>query len=269
MANTQRILNTRIVLRNDTKNNWNAVKNTAVLSKGEIGIEIDTNLIKIGDGVKTWAELDYFGGDLSDYYTKEEVEALVSGVPSTDLSGYYKKSEVDALLKAEEDARKAKDESIDAAIELLTNGAGTDVIDSVNELIDYVTTHGPEVTKMQEDIAANAAAIEGKVSKDGDKVLSDNNFTDALLSKLNGIEANANKYVLPTDVVKDSSYRHITVTSTSVSDGANTFTKYNDSALQNRVSTLEGKKNVEFYEAEQPDTSEEVYVLYCGNAAGL
>ena len=248
MANTQRILNTRIVLRNDTKNNWDAVKNSAILSKGEIGIEIDTNLMKIGDGVKTWAELDYFGGDLSDYYTKEEVAAL---------------------LKAEEDARKAKDESIDAAIELLTNGAGTDVIDSVNELIDYVTTHGPEVIKMQEDIAANAAAIETKVTKEEGKGLSDNNFTDALLNKLNGIEANANKYVLPSDVVKDSSYRHITVTSTSVSDGTNTFTKYNDSALQNRVSTLEGKKNVEFYEADQPDTSEEVYVLYCGNAAGL
>lgn len=36
------------------------------------------------------------------------------------------------------------------------------------------------------------------VQKDGDKVLSANDFTDELLAKLNGIEAEANKYVHPT-----------------------------------------------------------------------
>ena len=40
--------------------------------------------------------------------------------------------------------------------------------------------------------------IKGKfVGKDGDKVLSDNNFTDELKTKLEGIENNANKYTLP------------------------------------------------------------------------
>ena len=53
--------NTRIVSRNDTSSNWNTAN--PLLLKGEIGIEIDTNKIKIGDGVKQWQELDYFGGD--------------------------------------------------------------------------------------------------------------------------------------------------------------------------------------------------------------
>ena len=57
-------INTRIVLRNDTSANWEAVKNEATLMVGEMGIETDTGLFKIGkeksEGVLcTWAELEY------------------------------------------------------------------------------------------------------------------------------------------------------------------------------------------------------------------
>ena len=51
------VLNTKIVSRNDTAANW-TTKNP-VLLKGELGIEIDTNLIKIGNGTATWTELPY------------------------------------------------------------------------------------------------------------------------------------------------------------------------------------------------------------------
>ena len=43
-----KILKTRIVLKNDTAENWS--NSTGVLLKGEIGIEIDTRKFKIGDG---------------------------------------------------------------------------------------------------------------------------------------------------------------------------------------------------------------------------
>ena len=55
------ILNTRVILRNDSTANWEAHSNV-VLYKGEIGIEFLTDnsvKMKVGDGVKTWAELDY------------------------------------------------------------------------------------------------------------------------------------------------------------------------------------------------------------------
>ncbi len=55
MPNTT--LKTKLVIRNDSAENW-ATKNP-VLLKGELGIEIDTNLFKIGDGVSTWAALAY------------------------------------------------------------------------------------------------------------------------------------------------------------------------------------------------------------------
>lgn len=59
-------LNTRIVLRNDSTANW-LENSSVVLMKGEVGIEFLANdkvKIKIGDGVKTWDELEYFGSDV-------------------------------------------------------------------------------------------------------------------------------------------------------------------------------------------------------------
>lgn len=50
-------LNTRIVLRNDTAAKW--LENNPVLLMGEAGVETDTGLMKIGNGVSTWAALDY------------------------------------------------------------------------------------------------------------------------------------------------------------------------------------------------------------------
>lgn len=51
--------NVKIQLRNDVKGTWES--RNPVLSKGEFGIEIDTNKFKIGDGIKTWDKLSYAG----------------------------------------------------------------------------------------------------------------------------------------------------------------------------------------------------------------
>ena len=55
MPNT--ILKTRLIIKNDSAENW-TTKNP-VLLKGELGIEIDTNLFKIGNGTSAWAALPY------------------------------------------------------------------------------------------------------------------------------------------------------------------------------------------------------------------
>lgn len=56
--------NTRIVLRNDSTAKWLENKDQ-VLLKGELGVEFEADggvKIKIGDGEKTWEQLEYFGG---------------------------------------------------------------------------------------------------------------------------------------------------------------------------------------------------------------
>lgn len=60
-------INTRIILRNDSSANW-LTNESQVLLKGEVGIEFLTDgtvKMKVGDGTKTWGELDYFGGSES------------------------------------------------------------------------------------------------------------------------------------------------------------------------------------------------------------
>ena len=61
----EKILKTRILLRNDETANWLKHQNT-VLGKGEAGVEFLANgktKIKIGDGVKKWSELPYVDGE--------------------------------------------------------------------------------------------------------------------------------------------------------------------------------------------------------------
>ena len=60
----EKTINTRIQLRNDLASNWNS-KNPR-LNKGEIGIEIDTRKMKVGDGTTTWNALSYMGADAND-----------------------------------------------------------------------------------------------------------------------------------------------------------------------------------------------------------
>ena len=64
MANetTERVLESRIQLRNDTAENWAAAN--PVLLKGEIGIELDTRKIKVGDGTTDWESLKYLSDDI-------------------------------------------------------------------------------------------------------------------------------------------------------------------------------------------------------------
>jgi hypothetical protein len=47
----------QIQLRNDTAANWD--ETDPILAQGEMGIETDTRLFKIGDGVNNWSDLEY------------------------------------------------------------------------------------------------------------------------------------------------------------------------------------------------------------------
>jgi hypothetical protein len=68
---------TKIQLRRDTAANWTA--SNPVLSQGEVGFELDTGLLKIGDGVNQWGDLAYFTAGITDFSAIAE-----SLLPSTD-----------------------------------------------------------------------------------------------------------------------------------------------------------------------------------------
>ena len=68
--------------------------------------------------------------------------------------------EGDYLKAADKTELQENIDTVAGAVERLTNGVSAEEIDGVNDLIQYVKDHGPEVTGMQEDIADNTAAIE-------------------------------------------------------------------------------------------------------------
>lgn len=58
-----KVINTKVLLRNDTADNWSKIN--PILGKGEAGVEVDTGLVKFGDGTSKWSSLKYAG------YTKQ------------------------------------------------------------------------------------------------------------------------------------------------------------------------------------------------------
>ena len=86
------IVNTHIVLRNDTSANWQA-HSDQILLKGEIGIEFlptGEKKFKIGDGVTPWADLEYSqgsyelpNGTLLESITQEKIDQWNAAQPNT------------------------------------------------------------------------------------------------------------------------------------------------------------------------------------------
>lgn len=69
---------------------WSESYSDYVLAAGEIGLELDTSKTKLGDGVKTWAQLDYY----SDPVLKGLVDAITSRVQSLESDMTQAKSDI-------------------------------------------------------------------------------------------------------------------------------------------------------------------------------
>jgi archaellin len=84
----------RIQLRRDTTANWEGVD--PVLAAGEIGVDLTTGQIKIGDGSASWTELDYYSGsdvDLTGLATEQYVDDAVKDfITAADIPTDFKGS---------------------------------------------------------------------------------------------------------------------------------------------------------------------------------
>ena len=80
MADSTQIITTQFMLRRGYEEAW--VRNNPVLAAGEPGFVIDKYRFKIGDGTKTWNELQYIDqldqfNELSALFNKLFTEELV------------------------------------------------------------------------------------------------------------------------------------------------------------------------------------------------
>lgn len=125
--------------------------------------------VGVVEGKVATIEGDYLKGE-----DKTELEGKITAVETAVATEKSRAEGIEAGLRTDVDAIKGdylkgadktalQDQiTVNAnAIERLTNGVSADEIDGVNDLINYVKEHGPEVTGMKEDISENAQAIAG------------------------------------------------------------------------------------------------------------
>lgn len=144
-------LNTKIIMRNDTAENW-ATKNS-VLSKGEFGVENDTKKFKIGDGATAWNDLAYAGAD----------EAAIENIIAQHRDNLYKYTRTDAS--------QSDSDAIAAAL-----GESTAVQGDIVVITTTVDGNTYEQSAFMYD-GAQWAAMTGKV--DADKVILQDDITMA------------------------------------------------------------------------------------------
>lgn len=82
---TQTIMNTRIQFRRDIAANWAAVADTVMPAAGEPCFETDTGVFKIGDGVKTYGELEALGNA---EISADGKSIIINGEGAIELAGF-------------------------------------------------------------------------------------------------------------------------------------------------------------------------------------
>ena len=144
-------LNTKIIIRNDTAEVW-TTKNS-ILSKGEFGVENDTNKFKIGDGSTAWNDLAYAGAD----------QAAIENIIAQNRDNLYKYTRTD-VSQSDSDA-------IAAAL-----GGKVAVQGDIVVITTTIEGNTYEQSAFMYD-GAQWAAMTGKV--DADKVILQNDITMA------------------------------------------------------------------------------------------
>lgn len=148
-------LKTRIALRNDTTAKWQE-HSDVVLLKGEIGIEFEESgnvKMKVGDGVNSWGNLDYFGGEPTEEPSVITVDTNVFSFTDKTLKLLgFEEAPVGTYLT------KKSDGTIDWVT--IDNSAVESLQNTVSELADIVAgkANANEVyTKDEADLAIAAA----------------------------------------------------------------------------------------------------------------
>ena len=138
----------------------------------------DTGALYLGDkligknyenaGFQTAAQVgNLISTALANYYTKEEIDQLLSSLNDNFNSIDGEISRIEGLISAEVERAQGIEESLQTQINTIMNNPDTEgVINSINEFTQYIEDHGEvaegfrtDIDKNKEDIAANTQAI--------------------------------------------------------------------------------------------------------------
>ena len=128
-----------IQIRRDQASDWTAAN--PILAEGEMGLELDTGLRKIGDGVTVWTSLAYYDNQTSAPATDITYDNTTSGLTATDVQAAL--DEIDAQVDTNTAAIALPPEQFAARKNLLING-GFDVWQRGTSFPNLINTYGPD-----------------------------------------------------------------------------------------------------------------------------
>jgi hypothetical protein len=131
---------TRIQLRRDIEDDW--FRDNPILRPGEIGISLDLNTFKIGDGQTPWRDLAYaLSGTISEYIPLNQ-KSVAGGVASLDSSGKIPDSQIPNGI--------ARDSEVSLAISTEVTNRNSAITTAISNLIDTA----PDALNTLNEIAA-------------------------------------------------------------------------------------------------------------------
>ena len=164
------VYNTIFKLKRGTASRWAELN--PILQQGEPGFVYDTNQLKIGDGTTPWNELPYL-------VPTEEINQLTELV--TNLNKELDELNLD-INTINEQLNGTGEGSVDSKINQKINDFASKITDdgtinTLKELIDYISTHGNEFNQIVVDITELQKLVgEASVQEQIDKALTNSNL---------------------------------------------------------------------------------------------
>ena len=240
----EKILKTRVILKNATYAEWEA--STIVLKKGEValvsfetasdkvpGATVPTYLMKVGDGESTFAELNWFHAPASDVHAWAKKAKITD---NTEIAAVIAES---AQNKADIEAEINRATSVEGGFETrITDletavGTGGSVAEAIKAAIEALDVTDAAVEKQ---FVTAVAEADGKISVTR-RALTADDIPTLAIDKIDGLQTALNAKAT-TEYVDDQ----IAAVDGKVTAEANARSSA-DTALGNRITELETFKN--------------------------
>ena len=173
-----KVYNTTFKLKRGTASRWAELN--PILQQGEPGFVYDTNQLKIGDGITPWNELPYL-------VPTDEINQLSEIV--SNLNKQLDELNLD-INTINEQLNGTGEGSVDSKIDQKLNDFASKITDdgtinTLKELIDYVSTHGDEFSQVIVDITELQRLVgEASVQEQIDNALANSNLLNIDEAKL-------------------------------------------------------------------------------------
>jgi len=159
----------KILFRRDTSSNWTS--QNPILAGGEIGLETNTNKIKLGDGSTAWNSLSYFYGSIDNASLNDLGDVTITSAQNGDVLRWNGTAWVNDPINLATD-------TIGNYVESLVAGTGVSLSNNSGEAATPTVAIG-------QSVATSASVTFGKVTTTGDVVVGGNLTVSGTTTSIN------------------------------------------------------------------------------------